>query len=105
MTVRQAISSDAFYCFENENVDDVSQKMRDWWIRRLPVVNRDKRLIGIVSLADVTARTAAPKPREVAMPSHRLRAARSAREPAVSHGQLSRHSPPGRRGYRKRIPA
>jgi CBS-domain-containing membrane protein len=79
-TVRQAMSSDVLYCFENEPVNDVSQKMGDWWVRRLPVVNQDKRLIGIVSLADLTALKSLPKRRKGGMPSHRLQAARSARQ-------------------------
>jgi CBS domain-containing protein len=58
ITVRQAMSSDVLYCFENENVADVSQKMGEWWVRRLPVVNQDKRLIGIVSLGDLAVGTA-----------------------------------------------
>jgi CBS domain-containing protein len=53
-TVSQAMSSDLLYCFEDENVEDVSAKMGDWWVRRMPVVNRDKRLIGTVSLGDLT---------------------------------------------------
>jgi CBS domain-containing protein len=65
ITVRQAMSTDLLYCFESESAEDVSRKMGDWWVRRLPVVNEDKRLIGMVSLADVTARKPAPKPREV----------------------------------------
>jgi CBS domain-containing protein len=80
ITVRQAMSSDVLYCFENENVGDVSQKMGDWWVRRLPVINRERRLIGMVSLADVTALKPAPKSRDVGMHAHRLRAARSARQ-------------------------
>jgi CBS domain-containing protein len=52
-TVRQAMSPDAFYCFEDEDVADVSQKMGEWWVRRLPVVNQDKRLVGIVSIGDL----------------------------------------------------
>jgi CBS domain-containing protein len=55
ITVRQAMSTDLVYCFESESAEDVSRKMCDWWVRRLPVVNEDKRLIGMVSLADVTA--------------------------------------------------
>jgi CBS domain-containing protein len=53
-TVGQAMSSDVLYCFETESVEEVSEKMRGWWVRRLPVVSRDKRLIGIVSLGDLT---------------------------------------------------
>jgi CBS-domain-containing membrane protein len=63
-TVRQAMSSDVLYCFENESVHDVSQKMGEWWVRRLPVVTRDKRLIGIVSLADLILQGTKTKSRE-----------------------------------------
>ena len=54
VTVRQAMSSDVFYCFEDESVEDVSEKMGGWWVRRMPVVNRDKCLIGTVSLGALT---------------------------------------------------
>ena len=53
ITVRQAMSSDVLYCFEDESAEDVSEKMGDWWVRRLPVVSRDKRLVGTVSLGDL----------------------------------------------------
>jgi|SRR5271155_840620 len=62
-TVGQAMSSDVLYCFESESVEEVSEKMRGWWVRRLPVVSRDKRLIGIVSLGDLTALRGQPKRR------------------------------------------
>ncbi len=61
VTVGQAMSRDVLYCFESESAQDVSEKMGDWWVRRLPVVSRDKRLIGIVSLGDLTA-LEAPQP-------------------------------------------
>jgi CBS domain-containing protein len=80
ITVRQAMSTDLPYCFESESAEDVSRKMGDWWVRRLPVVSQDKRLVGMVSLADLTALNAEPRPRDVGMHSHRLRAARSARQ-------------------------
>jgi CBS domain-containing protein len=54
-TVSQAMSPDVLYCFESESVEEVSEKMRGWWVRRLPVVSQDKRLIGIVSLGDLTS--------------------------------------------------
>ena len=54
-TVSQAMSCDVLYCFESESVEEVSEKMRAWWVRRLPVVSRDKRLIGTVSLGDLTS--------------------------------------------------
>lgn len=77
VTVGQAMTCDALYCFETEPVNTVSQKMAEWWVRRLPVVNRDKCLIGMVSLADLTASTVAPKSKELGL--HRPQAARSAR--------------------------
>ena len=52
-TVRQAMSAEVLYCFEDESVDDVSHRMGGWWVRRIPVVSQDKRLIGTVSLGDL----------------------------------------------------
>jgi CBS domain-containing protein len=53
ITVRQAMSTDVLYCFADESVEEVSVKMDDWWMRRLPVVNDDKRLLGVVSRGDL----------------------------------------------------
>ncbi|MGV6875506.1 CBS domain-containing protein [Pseudochelatococcus sp. B33] len=50
--VSDVMTADVKYCFEDEDVDDVTRNMGDIQVRRLPVVNRDKRLTGIVSLAD-----------------------------------------------------
>jgi len=41
------------YCFEDEDTDDIAHNMADQQIRRLPVVNREKRLVGILSLGDI----------------------------------------------------
>jgi CBS domain-containing protein len=73
-TVGQAMSSDVLYCFESESVEEVSEKMRGWWVRRLPVVSCDKRLIGVVSLGDLTALKAQPgtKPRARRTPGRSL---------------------------------
>jgi CBS domain-containing protein len=51
--VREVMSSSVKYCFEDEELDHVAKNMGDIRVRRLPVVNRDKRLVGIVSLGDV----------------------------------------------------
>ena len=66
-TVRQAMSPDVLYCFEDEDVAEVSQKMGEWWVRRLSVVNQDKRLVGIVSLGDLAVGTAESGDRESAL--------------------------------------
>ncbi|HEY1430018.1 MAG TPA: CBS domain-containing protein [Stellaceae bacterium] len=52
--MREAMSADVLYCFENENARIVSEKMGHWWVRRLPVVSPDKKLLGTVSLGDLT---------------------------------------------------
>jgi len=52
--VRDVMSTDIKYCFEDDDIDDVAHNMGDLQIRRLPVVNKDKRLVGIVSLGDIT---------------------------------------------------
>jgi CBS domain-containing protein len=54
--VREVMSEHIHYCFDDEEIDDVAQNMGDIRVRRLPVINRDKRLVGIISLGDV-ART------------------------------------------------
>ncbi|HZH42748.1 MAG TPA: CBS domain-containing protein [Lysobacter sp.] len=51
--VREVMTSDIKFCFDDQDIDEVARNMADLEIRRLPVVNRDKRLVGIVSLANV----------------------------------------------------
>ena len=51
--VRDVMSAEVKYCFEGDDVEDVAQNMADEQIRRLPVLNDKKRLVGIVSLGDL----------------------------------------------------
>jgi CBS domain-containing protein len=51
--VRDVMSHEVMYCFDDEDIDDVAQNMADIKVRRLPVLNRSKRLVGIVSLGDI----------------------------------------------------
>ena len=51
--VREVMSKDVKYCYDDQEVCDVIQNMGDIKVRRLPVLNRDKRLVGILSLGDV----------------------------------------------------
>jgi CBS domain-containing protein len=51
--VREVMSNEVKYCFEDEDIAHVSRNMGDQQIRRLPVVDRNKRLVGILSLADL----------------------------------------------------
>lgn len=52
--VREAMSKEIKYCYEDEDVSHVAANLGELQIRRLPVMSRDKRLVGIVSLADLT---------------------------------------------------
>jgi CBS domain-containing protein len=52
-TVREVMTTEVKYCFEDEDLVHVSKNMAELQLRRLPVVNRDKRLVGILALADI----------------------------------------------------
>jgi len=52
--VREAMSPEVLYCFEDDDIDEVAENMGEHQVRRMPVVNRDKRLVGIVSLGDIS---------------------------------------------------
>lgn len=52
--VRDAMSKEIKYCYDDEDVAHVAANMGDLQLRRLPVMSRDKRLVGIVSLADLS---------------------------------------------------
>jgi CBS domain-containing protein len=54
--VREVMSQEVKYCYEDEDLEHVAQNMGELQVRRLPVVNRDKRLVGIVSLGDIAQR-------------------------------------------------
>ncbi len=52
-TVREIMSAEVKYVYDDESVRDVAIVMGDLHVRRLPVLDRDKRLVGIVSLGDL----------------------------------------------------
>jgi CBS domain-containing protein len=51
--VRDVMSDHVWWCFDDDDVDHIVQLMSDHQIRRLPVVDRDKHLVGIVALGDL----------------------------------------------------
>src|ERR1043166_2480482 len=50
---RDIMTDDVKYCFDDQELSEVTRNMGDIQIRRLPVVDRTKRLVGILSLGDV----------------------------------------------------
>jgi CBS domain-containing protein len=51
--VADVMSKEMLYCFDTDGIDDVARNMAKAQVRRLPVVNHAKRLVGIVSLGDL----------------------------------------------------
>src|SRR5262245_12264150 len=51
--VRDVMSAEVKYCFEDDDLEEVAENMADLKVRRLPVLNREKRLVGILSLGDI----------------------------------------------------
>jgi CBS domain-containing protein len=52
-SVREVMTQDVKYCFEDQDLDEVTRNMGEIRVRRLPVVNRDKQLVGIIALGDI----------------------------------------------------
>ncbi|MBM3832422.1 MAG: CBS domain-containing protein [Verrucomicrobia bacterium] len=55
--VRDVMTPGITYCFDDQDLEEAAKIMEDKQIRRLPVLNREKRLIGIVSLGDLAVRS------------------------------------------------
>jgi CBS domain-containing protein len=50
--VRDVMSGEVIYCFDDEDLESVAMRVLNGRIRRLPVISREKKLIGIVSLGE-----------------------------------------------------
>jgi CBS domain-containing protein len=55
--VKEVMTPDIVYCFEDQDVSEAARRMEENQVRRLVVLNRDKRLVGIVSLGDLAVET------------------------------------------------
>lgn len=54
MTARDVMTTGIIYCRENEELDDAVRIMEQHEVRRLPVINDEKRMVGILSLGDIS---------------------------------------------------
>jgi CBS domain-containing protein len=52
--VSEVMSQEVLYCFDDQELEEVARNMADIKVRRLPVLNREKHLVGIVSLGDLS---------------------------------------------------
>lgn len=57
--VAEVMTDQVLWCFEDQRVGEVMQQMGDRQIRRIPVLNHDMQLVGIISLGDLATRYAA----------------------------------------------
>jgi CBS domain-containing protein len=81
--VRDVMTAEVKYCYEDEELDDIAENMADLQVRRLPVLNRQKRLIGIVSVGDIAT---GHKPVKAGV------ALRGIAEPSAQHNQSAAYA-------------
>ena len=56
--VEQVMTRDVVYCFEDQDVEEVADAMASSQVRRMPILNRQHQLVGIVSLGDLAVELA-----------------------------------------------
>jgi CBS domain-containing protein len=56
-TARTAMSPRVLYCYEDQSVNEILENMAEQQVRRMPVVNREKRLVGVVSIGDLSQKS------------------------------------------------
>lgn len=54
-TAEQVMTKEILYCHDNDEIEDVALNMTRNKVRRMPVLDKDKRLVGIISLGDMAA--------------------------------------------------
>jgi CBS domain-containing protein len=59
--VSDVMTREVIRCFEDEEVEEAERLMQSRQVRRILVVNRDERLVGILSLGDLAAETGNPQ--------------------------------------------
>jgi CBS domain-containing protein len=51
--VSEVMTESIKYCYDDQSVDEVARNMAELGVRRLPVVNREKRLVGFIALSNI----------------------------------------------------
>jgi CBS domain-containing protein len=52
-TAHGIMTNEVFWCYEDQDVEEVAGRMQDKEVRRVLILNRDKRLVGVVSIGDL----------------------------------------------------
>jgi CBS domain-containing protein len=82
--VKDIMSAEVLYCYEDQTLDEVAGNLGDQKVRRLPVMNREKRLVGILSLGDMAKKAGGS-------PEHVAGALKSISQPGGEHNQSTAH--------------
>ena len=77
------MSAEVLYCFEDQTLEEVANNLGDIKVRRLPVMNREKRLVGILSLGDMARKAHGTDPATDAL--------KAISEPGGEHSQSTAH--------------
>jgi CBS domain-containing protein len=80
-TVADVMTKGITWCFDDETVDDVVERMEQKQIHHIPVLNREKRMIGILSISDLALRG----PQTLSAKVFRLASRNATRQAARSH--------------------
>lgn len=74
--VSDVMTAKVEYCLEDDELDDAADKMAEAQVRRLPVLNRDNRLVGVLALGDVALKvkdsTAGETLEDISEPARRV---------------------------------
>ena len=81
--VKEIMSAEVLYCFEDQDIEEVARNFADLKVRRLPVMNREKRLVGILSLGDMARKANGTDPAGDAL--------KAISEPGGEHSQSTAH--------------
>ena len=65
--VRDVMSAGIYWAYDDDTVDHAAKLMSEHQVRRLPVVDREKRLVGIVALGDFAVDSADIEPAAAAL--------------------------------------
>ena len=65
MLVREVMTEDVSWAFEQDDAEEVLERMKTLQVRRLAVLDKDKNLVGIVALGDIATEPRAADLREV----------------------------------------
>jgi CBS domain-containing protein len=78
----EVMTREVVYAFEDQEVGEVSKIMQDKQIRRLPILSREKRLVGVLSLGDIALGT---KDRELTAQAFKEISEPAAAQPLLGH--------------------